>query len=489
MKPNFNIDLLDGMLYTLHSLKFEPHIAHNHIAKMFGEEPLSLREVYEFWMRMEQKEMKLENGHLVKDAWLSPLVVLVLYPPKLQKPTKWAPRPTLTDVLDKIPPNVLVDQMDFGTRMACRNASYRFRQAIDHTRWYIDEISLLFNTEYVELETSDGFHLSFEFVDGGMIHRCQGRMKLIETRDVYENFRIIQPKLVKILDDPKLKIGTLRIDEYKNYSNYRLSGYLEPMTRHFNADHVELIGHIGPQSFAFLTKIQFLNIQTFCHHNVDPDQVPWQYSMQTAQLWRNMKELRISGCTGNLRSIVENWWNMEFVRFEWFNGENGQSIHDDVMVLKENLFRNPNLNQFIIYTPDMPLSDFDALNTTLQTYNFIGSHNWTWAHFRYPGAPENTLSVMVATDFIWFKGPRFEADWDEMVNGMMLDLQWAPEAPPEVVLPWHVAFLIDVVAPEDVEEWSDAESEFPSEKEIYYDTNDSLDNENPSEIYNDTSEI
>ncbi|EFP10402.1 hypothetical protein CRE_22937 [Caenorhabditis remanei] len=381
MPPKYKPNILDGVLYTLHFQKVPSPLAHQKLLEITGEEAMSLEQVTHFYK-------KIDNGSF-----------------DLREKVK-----TLEEVIGVMKEQIL-KYVDVKTRLTLRRTCRSIRATVDTCSQNIQKLKYFYGDDFIELFVDD-FSVRYEFIKGGILVRHEENLKLVRVTDDEEKLEMMRMELMTILGNEKLRIATWRIEE----KDPELQTLGMRVLRH-------ILDQLPPQKLK-VTRLEYILLDLsedftktlesldsayleslFLSHDPNHrDCVNFDDAIYDLEQWKQLKTLEMDHHLSDMRELTRSWTHFERARVNFeicVDSETRmwESVHDEVMELKEVLLKHPALNQYQILFKNMRPADFNKLNETL------GTNGPAWTTFKDPGSDKNVLKMLVTEKMIWFKGP------------------------------------------------------------------------------------
>ncbi|EFP10476.1 hypothetical protein CRE_22923 [Caenorhabditis remanei] len=405
--PVFTADVIQGALYALFFQRVSPRIAHQKLLKMTGEEKMTVEQVEKCFEEFAREE-----------------------PEEVEEPVQKL-EPTLETILQILGPKVVAQHMDVRSRLVFRKTNKTNRVLMDNSQHYINQLSLqLQENVFLEISTDDGFSVMNQFVDEGFVRDHNDVMKLVQTQSRQESFQILVADLKTIFVNPKLVIGTLRLEDCSQnrrtvarYAWSAIDKLLQVETLDFNSlknprDLKKIIGFMDPST---LRALKVAHPEDRLSNSPEFDKLDFVFKdglYETPQ-WKALKKLKIDRVQEYMNVICDHWSHLDYLNIGMSikgmgHGRRYENMHDEVIELRDKLLENPNLNQYKIRLYPMPRAFEEEIMRTIRTHN-TRLMDPKYAYFEYPNHPGKYLYMRVEDSIIWFQGPKFVEDVEEEV--------------------------------------------------------------------------
>ncbi|CAL2035324.1 unnamed protein product [Caenorhabditis brenneri] len=319
-----------------------------------------------------------------------------------------------------------------GARIALLKTSQLLRQLSNDTPYYIDTFTIEFGDDYFKILVDKP-----EQYMTGMIRERDSRKGTVPVgrpipkkytkeeraarRDPY--YRKAEVMLKRLFRFEKLKIGTLTLQptHFRGIQgdggiNEAVENALSSRTTLMEVESL-VIGGSGSDTLEkllpFVDPSCFRTIKFDGGSKYEPSVLFFEESIFQSAQWKNATEFFMK----YVGVDEENW-----KPYAHFSDCKLQFYARDINIgrlfeLKDELLKNPRLQQFKIVTPYLKIKNFRKLTEAFQVFN---PKTPTLIHFDYPGG-EKKLSVVLTERYIWFKGPEYVenagADSDDEVRG------------------------------------------------------------------------
>ncbi|EFP10400.1 hypothetical protein CRE_22966 [Caenorhabditis remanei] len=381
----FNQEAINGILFTLHFQKELPIVAHQKLMQMTGKEVMDVKQVTEFFEKIDNEEFGLKKMEEI----------------------------TLAQVLNV--PDFGARYLDIDTRLRLRKTCTTIREIINQKPLHIDCLHYECEGENIEISTNEGFKVTYKINEEGLKVTSRDRVKSINAESEEKKIKLIQQDLMSILCSEKLRINTLRIESDQMSLGPRigmkaLRNTLNQIPNKLKINNLEYfvlesrdvvlkaaLKKIDPEHLRFLQRknesfywASILNI----------------YTAASIKEWKRLKSLKISCPKLLIPDIINSYTHFEYAHLEIcrFYGRSDIMLSKYIIVLIDKLLQNPNLKQLKICAEnEMGAVEFQDINGILQQYNNNAPYS-CWISIPYPDS-DKKLEMLVEKNMIWFKGP------------------------------------------------------------------------------------
>ncbi|EGT55071.1 hypothetical protein CAEBREN_25667 [Caenorhabditis brenneri] len=299
----------------------------------------------------------------------------------------------------------------YNFRMSLRKTCHLFRHLVDIDKLSIDTLTINLCLRYIKITINESLGICYT---KSKSKNCCKIEYNNSSRDVESSFtKAAFRDLAIILSNPRWEIEVLSVHE-NIYGDLPLKTNLA--FRHFmnsleNKPKVECLGVSSHSSDTLLYSILRNLNETFIKTiEIDPlDQLQFEkYEIFELPQWKNATSI----FTLHLTLSPDKWHH--FLDFNkcvtCFRSADGLTS-DQFLVWKNKLLQNPQLDQAKIrigFRTGLDLTIINELNESLGIQGVgYNETNPVWAEINYPGS-QKKLSICVAKNLIWFKGPEYE---------------------------------------------------------------------------------
>ncbi|CAL2035337.1 unnamed protein product [Caenorhabditis brenneri] len=384
----FKDNVLDAIIYTYHSENFSPQLAYEKLQKLTGAESYTLQDVEKLYKKIDEKVFSLMKPNEVN---------LVDLPWHFNKE--------------------VVSYLDVASRMSLRKTCHLFRHLVDIEKLRINTLDIGLSLRYIKITINESLKICYT---KSKSENCCKIEYNDSSRDVKSSFtKAAFRDLAIILSNPRWEIRDLSVHQNwhdaPNVNNNLPFNTILAFPRFMNSlenkPKVEYLEVSSPSLDTLLYSILRNLDETFIKIiKIDPmDLLPFRkYEIFELPQWKNATSI----FTLHLTLIPDKWhhfldFNISVTCF-WYT--DGLTL-DQFLVWKDKLLQNPQLNQARIRIGSRTGLDLTIINELNESLGIQGAGynetNPVWAEINYPGS-QKKLSICVAKNLIWFKGPEYE---------------------------------------------------------------------------------
>ncbi|EGT55010.1 hypothetical protein CAEBREN_09092 [Caenorhabditis brenneri] len=387
----FKDNVLDAIVYTYHSENFSSQLAYEKLQKLTGAESYTLQDVEKLYKEIDEKVFSL-----IKPKEIN----LVDLPWHFNKE--------------------VVSYLDLASRMSLRKTCHLFRHLVDIDKLSIDTLTINLCLRCIKITINES--LGICYTKSKSKNCCKVEYNN-SSKDVESSFtKAAFRDLAIILSNPRWEIEVLTVHE-NIYGDLPLKtnlAFRRFMNSLENKPKVECLGVSSHSSDTLLYSILRNLNETFIKTiEIDPlDQLQFEkYEIFELPQWKNATSI----FTLHLTLSPDKWHH--FLDFNkcvtWFWSADGLTS-DQFLVWKDKLLQNPQLDQAKIRIGSRNGLDLTIINELNESLGIQGVG--VWAKINYPES-QKKLSICVAKNFIWFKGPEYEESEETDVEDEEIDYE------------------------------------------------------------------